>query len=814
MTPENLVPENAFNDPALEQAVQEIRGEAIDPSVIEAAAARVWVRLAEAAAQHHAEPIRGCEGFQALIPDFKAGRLAESRALLLKDHLHECIACRRVYEGRIAAMPARPAPRRAVPGMRWAIAATVIAAAGLSVWVAYDQFGMRTGHAVIQTVNGTLFEVSADGIRPLAAGQELPQGVEIRTAKDSTAMLRLGDGSTVELGERASVSESQSSADLTVHLRRGSIIVQAAHRRNSHLFIDTADCRVAVTGTIFGVTAGVKGSRVSVVQGEVHVTQNNAERVLHPGDQTVTSAELEPEPVREAIGWSVNRDRYLQQLAALHNGIGQLHLPDLRYSSSLLDRLPASVMFFASIPNLAQYLGNAEALFEQKMAQSPELHGVFPQAGSRATAIIDKLRAASEYFGDEIVVVSAAGPEGHADAPVFFAELKRDGFAEFLKREGLPLSVQSRNGFVVFGPDSAAVNRLSGVLDNANGGFRGTPFYARIADAYHAGAGILLCADLSHSGAPLPGGRFFIAEQKEVNHQMEARASLGFDGPRTGMAAWLAAPAPMGSLEYISSDATVVASFIAQNPASIIDGIGAILHQSLNVSPDASNALGGEVSVALDGPAFPVPSWKLVAEVYDPARVEASLQHRFETYNQEAAKTGGRTLQLTQESAGGHTVYDVALKDAGPLAEAHYTFADGYLIATPTRDLLNKALQVKATGTSIVRASKFMSMTPRDRHADFSALLYENLGATLAPLAGFAGMLGPVTQQRQDFMQRLSDVKPLMIAAYGEPDRITVAGNSNVLGDALTNFMSGNVPGIVGSVVPLHQFLGSHAASR
>jgi hypothetical protein len=34
---------------ALEQAVTEIRDEAIDDAVIEAAAARVWARLAEAA---------------------------------------------------------------------------------------------------------------------------------------------------------------------------------------------------------------------------------------------------------------------------------------------------------------------------------------------------------------------------------------------------------------------------------------------------------------------------------------------------------------------------------------------------------------------------------------------------------------------------------------------------------------------------------------------------------------------------------------------------------------------------------------------
>ncbi len=78
--------------------------------------------------------------------------------------------------------------------------------------------------------------------------------------------------------------------------------------------------------------------------------------------------------------------------------------------------------------------------------------------------------------------------------------------------------------------------------------FAGTPFYARIAQAYGEGAGLLLCADLSRMaqhGAPA-GARYFVAEQKEVNHQMEARATLGFDGARSGPAGWLASSGPHG----------------------------------------------------------------------------------------------------------------------------------------------------------------------------------------------------------------------------------------------------------------------------
>ena len=131
-------------DPALEQAMSEIPDEAVDPAVIEAAAARVWANVRGAAHEGHV-PLRTCDDFQALIPEFKAGRLPDARAMLVKDHLHECVACRRVYEGRVVAMPVQAAPRRVNYTARWAVAAAVVAAAGLSVWVAYDQFGNRTG---------------------------------------------------------------------------------------------------------------------------------------------------------------------------------------------------------------------------------------------------------------------------------------------------------------------------------------------------------------------------------------------------------------------------------------------------------------------------------------------------------------------------------------------------------------------------------------------------------------------------------------------------------------------------------------------
>src|SRR5262249_41192527 len=200
-----------------------------------------------------------------------------------------------------------------------------------------------------------------------------------------------------------------------------------------------------------------------------------------------------------------------------------------------------------------------QTVFNQKMAESPELRAWLAGHNGHVQMVLEKLRAASEYLGEEIAIFGFNGPDGKTHMPVFLAELKREGFQDFLKKESLPLAVEQRNGLVAFSPNSSAVAAFAPAFDFPTG-FQGSPFYARIAESYQHGAGLLLCADLAQMGAAqhIGGARYFIAEEKQVNNQMETRASLGFEGPRSGMAAWLAAPGPMGALDYVSPEATIV----------------------------------------------------------------------------------------------------------------------------------------------------------------------------------------------------------------------------------------------------------------
>jgi hypothetical protein len=479
-----------------------------------------------------------------------------------------------------------------------------------------------------------------------------------------------------------------------------------------------------------------------------------------------------------------------------------------------------------SIPNLSQYLTDAESVLGGKMAANPQLRSLWT---SRLGAAVETLRTASDYLGDEIDI-AAGGGEG----PVLLAEQKREGFEEFLRKKGVSMPVVTRGGVLLFGPDRGAVEAAAAGLDS---GFQSKPLYARIAESYREGAGLLIWADLaqplaqplSQPPTPFQGARYFFAEQKEAGSRMVASASLGFDGPRTGMAADLARPSPMGSLDYVSPDALAVLGFVVTDPGAIVDvalsipqGSLAAAQKSLaderqekgfNVRGDLAASLGGEFAFAVDGPLMPIPSWKLVSEVYDPNRLQATLQRFVDLHNQQIAQTGKKPLRTAQESFEGHTYYTIAQADSGPLLEAHYTFDQGYLIAGPTRALVAHALHLKTAGTSIKQSSKFLELTPRDQQVNFSAVIYQNIGTSMAPLVALAGAFLPQRAGgRGNGLQGLSNVPPTLWAVYGEPDRVTMTANGDVLASTLASMLSGNLTGMTGIPLPIGQMLGTHAS--
>src|SRR4029079_13860487 len=130
----------------LDKVTAEIRNTPVDPDAESAAAGRVWARVSAAAGEAKlqspavvaADRIENCSDFQSLIPAYIAGNLSEARSLLLVDHTHECIPCRKALKDARSRRPlvrqdaARTNRFSLQPTVkRWGIAAALVIGFGL-----------------------------------------------------------------------------------------------------------------------------------------------------------------------------------------------------------------------------------------------------------------------------------------------------------------------------------------------------------------------------------------------------------------------------------------------------------------------------------------------------------------------------------------------------------------------------------------------------------------------------------------------------------------------------------------------------------
>src|SRR6266403_3832419 len=233
----------------LDQVTAGIRAEQVDDAMVSDASERVWARMstdeearmmranrpqdasapvvgapvvgAPVMGATPADRIEGCADFQTLIPAYLGGKLSEARSLLLVDHTHECIPCRKALkqarEVRVGVTsPARRQNRKASNYslrpvvLRWGIAAVLVIGLGLialPLIQRYMPFG--SFDATVSAADGPVYAVTDAQTRSLNAGEKIKRGDTIRTAKDAHAVVRLGDGSLIEMKDRSEFSINQ-----------------------------------------------------------------------------------------------------------------------------------------------------------------------------------------------------------------------------------------------------------------------------------------------------------------------------------------------------------------------------------------------------------------------------------------------------------------------------------------------------------------------------------------------------------------------------------------------------------------------------
>jgi hypothetical protein len=593
-----------------------------------------------------------------------------------------------------------------------------------------------------------------------------------------------------------------------------------------------------VKGTIFSVNHGTKGSRVAVIEGVVRVDYGDQPTDLTAGQEATSSASVAKVPIQNEIAWSKNSAKYLALLgdfAILQKQFAAIPGPGLRYSSDLLAYVPEHTVVYAAIPNLANTLGEAGRLFQDRMQESPALRAWWKQQqigkGPKLEDMLNQMKTFNSYLGDEIVFAVEKDGTNYS-APVILAKVKQGGLETFLHTQaalqtvpnpftatpgpGRPLLVHISNDLLIASPDLAQLQKATTraqqyTQTQTASAFAETPFYQQIARSYQQGAEWLLCADMEQivaqhvstgsKGSDLPPGiadvRYLTMEHREVGGKTESHADLKFASERSGVASWLAAPASMGSLDFVSPDASMVTSAVIKNPRSIMEEIFKMIGSSntnfaqnlsefesktgLNVLNDIAAPLGGEVTMAFDGPMIPTPRWKLIFEVYDPATLQSTIAKLVDSFNREG-NTAGHAVQLTTRQVGSRTYYVISSPNR-PNSEVDYTFVDNYLVAAPDIATISRAIQSREAGYTLAHSSGFQALLPSDGYTNFSAIFYHNIGPVVGPLAAQLKASGALNRQQQQSVDALTaNTAPGLIYAYGETDRIVVASNSGFMG--------------------------------
>ena len=628
---------NQLNQTLIE-AAQAIAAERPAADVEAAAAERVRQALAAAAAGTETpeasvdanSTLTSCADYQARMPALVAGTLPEAQRLLVEDHARECIPCRKhlqaVRAGRAVTDAAGPAAPARV-GRYYAAAAAMVGVAVASVWLSQRVLlPPQDGIVQVRSVDGRMFVAGDDrgtDLVPLGPGDAVDGGDRVRTGAGSRAVLELADGSRVEAAGLTTFRVDARRSGHRVRVDRGSVIVQAAQQENGSLIVSTEEMLVAVKGTIFAVTHGVKGSRVSVIEGEVEVEKGRQRHSLLAGDQFRSRPTLVAMTLQEEVGWSQDADRYLallEEFKSLRSELNQLmEAAPARHSTRLLDLMPADTKVYVAMPNAPATLSDLFELVRSRIESSEllaEWWAEFEASGAVGTIddVIGLLGELGDTMGDETVVALAGGIADNTARPLILTEVSdaaalREALEEHLEElgdamgdEGAPVIVEDLDAtaesdgvllvwiaddLAAASPSLAALRAVAANRDGAANPFVGSRLHGRLAERYTAGAELLAAVELAAVVAELAdsedadanGFSFsgldhvedLVASRTQDGDRANVTAALSFDGERSGMVSWLSDPGTNGALDFFSPDASFVAAGVIEDPLTIYD---------------------------------------------------------------------------------------------------------------------------------------------------------------------------------------------------------------------------------------------------
>ena len=538
-----------------------------------------------------------------------------------------------------------------------------------------------------------------------------------------------------------------------------------------------------------------------------------------------------PEHGGQAIGagaaslWLPEVARIMQRLER------EVTFPPERRQSQLLPLLPGSTTIYAAFGNYAEVTRQVLKILREERETSPLLREWWQR--SEGAKDRDNLELMAERFAqledylDEEVVVSARF-EGQKPGLFAAAEIGKPGLDAFLRKLIAERGDTSQNktGVLIFSPAQLAATKDKGTgrellilvhpkylaasedlsalrsflarLDKSDRGFAGTGFAQRLAQEYTRGTSILAGADLQRMLTDLPeraaekqstleesgfaDAKYAIWGHSTVEGQTVSRGELSFTRPRHGLAAWLAEPQPLTTLDFVSPRAMVAATIVLMKPEKIFDdakqlSLGSpsnpfvMLSQfekmlSLSLRDDVLQNLQGELTLELDDFAPPRPMWRAIFKVKDAAHLQTAFDTLLSATQLGAERSLTRRVAITQ--------FQIPSRD-GPHQIA-FAFSDGHLILGPNKDSVATAVELHNSGDSLGKSKSLRTALPPGHSVEASAVFY------LDP----AAMYGP---QMQRFLPGAMDKAtkwagpgtPSVVCLYGEEMAIRSASRSSAM---------------------------------
>ena len=785
----------------LERALREMQEENVDAGTLEAARARVWQKMTSNVSAT-------CAEFRQDFPAYLANELGDSRRILVEDHLSRCPGCRtRIAEMKgertIVAMPQRSSSR-------WVQWGGLAAAAALLLSIVY--LGRDPIDRMMAPGGPRATVVSASGlyrlpVGALEAGAAIGEHESVRTGPGAHAVLRLADGSVVDVNERTELFVTAAWTGQAIHLQRGDIIVKAAKQRRGHLRVLTRDSIASVKGTVFAVSAGMGGSVVSVVEGSVAVNQPGKEVLLSPGQQAASNPAL-ASSVATAVSWSPEAASYLELLASLVKIERELaNFPaELRTNSTLLSYLPAGAVVYGAIPNPGLTINRALSLAEEQSAQNATFGAWWnSETGQLLRQMTSRVQTVNPLLGDEIVFCASL-PGFEEPVPIVMAGVQPG------KRADLSTALAALFAAAGESPASYSVSDNLMVVSNSpsnlawalahQGEGAGSPFAAALADRYRRGVGWLIGMDAppvvkmaAGDDAPpvelagIMGMKYVFLEQRAPAGSTENEVTFAFQGARTGMGSWLADAGSGGAAEYLPADALVAGYVSTREPLQLFEEFTAQITRSepdfelglatldeklgAGFAQNLAGALGTESALALTGISTSGPTWVMASVANNPAVIDSSLQKLVDAFNAElGADEQSKRIVLEQESAGGRMWN--TLKPGGLPVGIVWTYDRGYLVAASDRGIAERAIATRNGGFPLVWSPEFLGQLPSSAGLHPSAFAWLNAKGALGVVSSLIS--SPALNEL------VAGHDPILVVFDGTPEQIHAASRTRISG--------------------------------